>query len=105
MFQAVRSCETTAVTGFAAISDVRRLSGLLPPGVTKRITGDAGATYLFGVLFGRFRVVSAGDDHAEFHYRLWPITDHVHWTGSRWEGEGRVFGVRFCRFWMELREV
>src|SRR4051812_42635577 len=37
---------------------VRRVSGLLPPfGVTKRIDGSRGMTYLFGLPVGAFRVI------------------------------------------------
>jgi hypothetical protein len=77
---------------------VRRISGLLPPfGVTKRIDGRQGCTYLFGVAVGRFAVVGR-----RFIYRRWPIVDEVEPDGDRFVGRGRLFGVfTFCRFRLE----
>src|SRR5206468_9282984 len=46
---------------------VRRVSGLLPPGVTKQIQGDRGRTLLFGLHFGAFRI-----DGPRFVYLFWP---------------------------------
>src|SRR3954463_14638599 len=52
---------------------VRRVSGLLPPfGVTKRIDGSRGMTYLFGVPVGAFRVIGR-----RFVYKWWPIVDEL----------------------------
>jgi hypothetical protein len=84
---------------------VRRLSGLLPPGVSKRIDGASGCTYLFGVPLGRFDVVGR-----RFVYRRWPVVDELDepddtTTGSPWAGvtgAGRLFGrLTFCRFRLE----
>jgi hypothetical protein len=75
---------------------VRRLSGLLPPfGVTKRIDGATGMTYLFGIPVGKFRVIGR-----RFVYRWWPIVDEIDGDdrGGHW-GRGRLFGVlTFCHF-------
>jgi hypothetical protein len=79
---------------------VRRISGLLPPvGVTKRIEGERGCTYLFGVPFGRFTV--SGN---RFIYDRWPIVDELEPNDgtSLCEGSGMFFGrFRFCRFRLE----
>jgi hypothetical protein len=85
---------------------VRRVSGLLPPfGVTKRIEGAQGCTYLFGVPIGRFRVQGR-----RFVYRWWPIVDEIERGptnttrpgGGPWPGRGRLFGfLTFCRFLLE----
>jgi hypothetical protein len=76
---------------------VRRVSGLLPPGVTKRITASVGQTLLFGVLFGTFDVL--GD---RFVYRFWPIVDVVTAAdGDVFVGRGTLLGVQFCRFRLE----
>jgi hypothetical protein len=78
---------------------VRRLSGLLPPfGVTKRITGLRGMTYLFGLPFGKFRVIGR-----RFVYTWWPIVDELDGEDERGPvGRGRLFGFfTFCRFRLE----
>jgi hypothetical protein len=79
---------------------VRRISGLLPPlGVTKRIGPRGGRTLLFGIPVGRFVV-----DGLRFVYTRWPIVDVLAPSGARsdsFDGEGRLFGRRFCRFRLE----
>jgi hypothetical protein len=75
---------------------VRRISGLLPPfGVTKRIEGAKGVTYLFGLPVGRFRVIGQ-----RFVYKWWPIVDEIDGDDRHgYWGRGRLFGVlTFCRF-------
>jgi hypothetical protein len=78
--------------------NVRRVSGLLPPGVTKQIDGGRGRTLLFGLHFGSFRV--EGD---RFVYTFWPIVDVVDMRGDLVEGRGTLFGLTFCRFRLERR--
>jgi hypothetical protein len=76
---------------------VRRLSGLLPPGVTKQIASPSGETRLFGRLFGRFDV--HGD---RLVYRFWPIVDVVEAAEpGTFVGRGLAFGLCFCRFRLE----
>ena len=78
---------------------VRRVSGLLPPGVTKEIDGPLGRTLLFGCHFGAFRV-----DGARLVYRFWPIVDWLDAPQAASEpitGRGTVFGWTFCRFRLE----
>lgn len=76
---------------------VRRVSGFLPPGVTKRITAPVGQTLVFGRLFGTFDVL--GD---RFVYRFWPIVDVVAVAdGDAFVGRGLVLGLQFCRFRLE----
>ena len=78
---------------------VRRVSGLLPPfGVTKRIHGSKGVTYLFGLPIGAFRVIGR-----RFVYRWWPIVDEIDGEDGRgWLGRGRLFGLlTFCHFRLE----
>lgn len=76
---------------------VRRVWGLLPPGVTKQIDGDAGRTLLFGVHFGAFRIQGR-----RFVYTFWPIVDVLEpGDGATIEGQGTVFGIPFCRFRLE----
>jgi hypothetical protein len=78
---------------------VRRVSGLLPPfGVTKRIDGTRGMTYLFGIGVGAFRVLGR-----RYVYRWWPIVDELDARdGDGWLGRGRLFGVlTICRFRLE----
>lgn len=78
---------------------VRRISGLLPPfGVSKRIEGSKGVTYLFGIPFGKFRVVGR-----RFVYTWWPIVDEIDGEDERGPlGRGRIFGLlTFCRFRLE----
>lgn len=78
--------------------NVRRISGLLPPGVTKEIDGDRGRTLLFGVRFGSFRV-----HRDRFVYSFWPIVDVVERRGGVVEGRGTILGLPFCRFRLERR--
>lgn len=80
---------------------VRRISGFLPPfGVTKRIDGSKGTTYLFGIPFGVFRVIGR-----RFVYRWWPIVDELDGEDARGTlGRGRLFGfLTFCHFRLEQR--
>lgn len=77
---------------------VRRLSGLLPPGVTKQIDGDRGRTLLFGRHFGSFRV-----DGDRLVYTFWPIVDELEAHGDAIDGRGTVCGLTFCRFRLERR--
>jgi hypothetical protein len=74
---------------------VRRVSGLLPPGMTKEIQGDRGRTLLFGLHFGSFRI-----DGPRFVYLFWPIVDVLESfaPGQPIIGRGTIFGVTFCRF-------
>ena len=85
---------------------VRRVSGLLPPGVTKQIQGDRGRTLLFGFHFGSF--VVRGD---RFVYTFWPIVDVLEPPNDQAAddstpagaviGRGTIFGLTFCRFRLE----
>jgi hypothetical protein len=78
---------------------VRRVSGLLPPfGVTKRIDGSKGTTYLFGLAFGSFRVLGR-----RFVYKWWPIVDELDSEDADgWLGRARLFGIwTFCHFRLE----
>jgi hypothetical protein len=76
---------------------VRWVSGLLPPGVTKRIAAPVGQTLIMGRLFGTFDVV--GD---RFVYRFWPIVDIVTPAdGDAFVGRGLFLGIQFCRFRLE----
>jgi hypothetical protein len=76
---------------------VRRISGLLPPGVTKQIGSTTGRTLLFGIPIGSFRI--AGH---RLIYRLWPIVDEVEaGPDGLFVGRGRLFGWPFCRFRLE----
>ena len=77
---------------------MRRLAGLLPPGVTKEIDGERGRTRLFGLHFGSFRV-----DGARLVYAFWPIVDVLEAHGDVIEGRGTVCGITFCRFRLERR--
>lgn len=77
---------------------VRRVSGLLPPLVTKSIGRDTGTTYWFGVPFGRFDVRGL-----KLLYRLWPIQDELERWGDSFVGRGLIFGREFCRFRLERR--
>jgi hypothetical protein len=85
---------------FTGTFRVRRLSGLLPPfGVTKRIAGATGVTYLFGLPVGKFRVIGR-----RFVYTWWPIIDEIDDGDDRqgYRGRGRLFGIlTFCRFRLE----
>ncbi len=81
--------------------NVRRLAGLLPPGVTKESDGSRGRTRLFGLHFGAFRV-RPDRDGARLVYALWPIVDLVQPDGAdAFVGRGTVFGFTFCRFRLE----
>lgn len=87
---------------------VRREAGLLPPGVTKQLDATVGVTHWFGVPVGWFRIVPGGETRtatvARFLYRGWPVRDVVTpGDDGLWHGEGRVFGLRFCRFRLEPR--
>ena len=77
---------------------VRRVSGLLPPGVTKEIRGEHGRTLLFGRHFGAFRI-----DGPRFVYVFWPIVDVLEPPAPDQPivGRGTVFGITFCRFRLE----
>ncbi|HVY37743.1 MAG TPA: hypothetical protein VHM31_07400 [Polyangia bacterium] len=77
---------------------VRRVSGLLPPGVTKEIAGDCGRTLLFGLHFGSFRI-----DGPRFVYLRWPIVDVLETSAPDQPvvGRGTIFGLTFCRFRLE----
>jgi hypothetical protein len=76
---------------------VRRISGLLPPGVTKRIGSANGKTLWFGVPIGSFRIVEA-----RLIYRCWPIVDEIDRTeDGLFRGRGYLFGWKFCRFQLE----
>ena len=78
---------------------VRRVSGLLPPGVTKEIQGQFGRTLVFGCHFGSFRV-----DGARLVYRFWPIVDLLDGPATASDpitGRGTIFGWTFCRFRLE----
>ena len=79
---------------------VRWVSGLLPPvGVTKRLEGRRGCTYLFGLPFGCFTVSGR-----RFVYDFWPIVDELEAEGDDGVlvGRGRLFGaLTFCRFRLE----
>ncbi len=80
---------------------MRRVSGLLPPGVTKEIDGDRGRTLLFGAHFGSFRV--EGD---RFVYTFWPIVDILEPPAGPADpisGRGTILGLTFCRFRLEPR--
>ena len=74
---------------------VERVSGLLPPGgVGKRIGGERGVTTLLGVPVASF--VRAGDG---LEYRVLPVRDLLTaMPDGTWAGEGRLLGIRFCRF-------
>ncbi|HSS40907.1 MAG TPA: hypothetical protein VLT58_19235 [Polyangia bacterium] len=77
---------------------VRRVSGLLPPGVSKEIQGDHGRTLLFGRHFGSFRI-----DGSRFVYLFWPIVDVLEPPAPDQPvvGRGTIFGLTFCRFRLE----
>jgi hypothetical protein len=76
---------------------VRRLSGLLPPGVTKRIGRQEGWTYLFGLPVGHFR-----READRLVYRVWPVIDEIEARrDGTFVGRGRLFGLIFCHFRLE----
>lgn len=77
---------------------VVRRSGLLPPlGITKRIGRTEGATHVFGMPVAAFDVAGRS-----LIYRSFPVRDRIVQTpDGRWEGEGLVFGLPFCRFELE----
>jgi hypothetical protein len=74
---------------------VERVSGLLPPtGVGKRIGEERGVTTLLGLPVAPF--VRTGDG---LQYRVLPVRDLLSaMPDGTWAGEGRLLGVRFCRF-------
>jgi hypothetical protein len=91
---------------------VRRRTGLLPPGFTKRFSEDGaiGTTYYLGVPIGRFKVRDAGDGSIELVYRHWPVVDVVLGWPAQARGPIDAAGyirmprgrrLRFCRFRLE----
>jgi|SRR4051794_36028274 hypothetical protein len=73
---------------------VERLSGLLPPGVGKRIGARSGVTTVFGLPVAPFTVSGR-----RLVYRWLPIHDALAQdSAGGWLGEGRLAGRRFCRF-------
>jgi N-hydroxyarylamine O-acetyltransferase len=79
--------------------DVVRESGLLPPGLRKRIGEDSGETQLLGYTVGAFDVAGRS-----LVYRRWPVRDRLRQRpDGTWEGEGLVLGVPFCRFTLRGR--
>ncbi|MBF5043897.1 hypothetical protein FGE12_15965 [Aggregicoccus sp. 17bor-14] len=86
---------------------VRRVSGLLPPGVTKRIGVGSGWTLLLGLPVAPFRVLGAqGAPSADrvLRYRVLPIRDELSpRADGSWEGRGLLLGLEFCRFRLEPR--
>ncbi len=90
---------------------VRRTSGLLVPGFTKRFDAGSGMTFFFGVPIGRFDVDVAPEGSTELRYRRWPVVDVLERPPTdvrvgtipsagfvRLPGHRRV---RFCRFRLE----
>ncbi len=75
--------EAATTDGLQGSWKVRRVSGLLPPGVTKEIQGDRGRTLLFGLHFGSFRI-----DGPRFVYLFWPIVDVLEPIRARSAGRG-----------------
>jgi hypothetical protein len=73
---------------------VERLSGLLPPGVGKRIGVRSGVTTVCGVPVAPFTAMGQ-----RLFYRWLPIQDTLAQDAAGgWSGEGRFAGRRFCRF-------
>lgn len=83
------------VTSLTGRWRVKRVSGLLPPlGVGKRIGERQGVTTVLGLPVARFSI-----EGREFRYRRLPVCDLLAARGDgTWDGEGRLFGRRFCRF-------
>ena len=82
---------------------MRRESGLLPPGVTKRIGAGSGWTLLLGVPVASFRVEQRPGGRT-LRYRLLPIHDELSpRPDGAWEGRGLLLGREFCRFRLEPR--
>lgn len=90
---------------------VRRVSGLLVPGFSKRFERklQAGVTSWLGVPVGGFEVHRTRAGRCELRYVRWPVVDELERTPSR---GGRIAGVgyvrlpggrrvRFCRFSLE----
>jgi hypothetical protein len=86
---------------------VRRESGLLPPGVTKRIAAGRGWTLLLGLPVAPFRVLAADgapSPERTLRYRVLPIRDELRpREDGSWEGRGLLLGLEFCRFRLEPR--
>ena len=79
--------------------DVVRQSGLLPPGLRKRIGVAGGETQLLGFTIGAFDIAGRS-----LVYRRWPVRDRLRQrSDGTWEGEALVLGVPFCRFTLRSR--
>lgn len=78
---------------------VQRTSGLLIPGFSKRLAGNAGCTYLWGVPIGRFRIEQTSTD-ATLRYHRWPVCDVLvpGTDGAPVSGVGLIFNWQFCTF-------
>jgi hypothetical protein len=72
---------------------VERVSGILPPGLRKRIGPTTGSTRLGPIPLAFFRVRGSTLD-----YLLWPVRDELAPGGGEWSGRGLLFGREFCRF-------
>jgi hypothetical protein len=73
---------------------VKRESGLLPPGLSKRIRNGKGWTRFLGLPLLPFRSVGS-----VLSYGLLPIRDElVPGARGEWLGRGLLFGREFCRF-------
>jgi hypothetical protein len=76
---------------------VVRESGLLPPAVTKEITGGKGWTLVAGVPVAPFRV-----EGTTLRYLLVPVRDELEpRCEGGWSGRGLLVGREFCRFRLE----
>jgi len=76
---------------------VRRISGILPPGVSKSIGRGRGRTLLLGIPIASFDV----RDH-RLVYHFWPVVDEIESIDGQLVGRGRLFGrVTFCHFRLE----
>lgn len=93
---------------------VRRTSGLLWPGFTKRFGAVQGVTYLWGTPVGRFAIVDAPDGGVQLRYLRWPVVDvldadpRTASASMDAAGQLRISGgrrVRFCRFRLEPTDV
>lgn len=70
------------------------MSGLLPPGLRKKIGRRTGSTLLGRFPIALFRV--CGDT---LEYRLFPVRDELTpGDAGTWVGRGLIFGREFCRF-------